>query len=300
MGRTRKTLYGTARADGRIFYQKQNGKERWLTPEQWQRLVVAPAEAKKAATAKRRAERKARQAVEEAERKARWDAKVTYWAATKDEREAAFKEKQKAKIKKLREESPEVLRQREREYFERHKDCPEWRARRKASQDRHKSKQREMNAPAIAARKAEREAKKAKESAEKEERRLAREAAAAERKLVLASKPKVKRVRLTDEQRKESKRAEKRNYKHRRRCRIREQEAKATPLQIRELKKSAKGRCFYCRAKVKMLTLDHIVPIAKGGGHTLDNIVFACHACNSEKRDLDPSEYAQKHGMLLV
>lgn len=108
------------------------------------------------------------------------------------------------------------------------------------------------------------------------------------------------RIVLTPGQRLDAKRLWKRNCKHLRRARLRGQDGGATASEVRQLKKSAKGRCFYCRAKVKMLTLDHIVPIAKGGGHTLDNIVFACHLCNSKKRDLDPGEYAKKHGLLLV
>ena len=30
-------------------------------------------------------------------------------------------------------------------------------------------------------------------------------------------------------------------------------------------------------------TLDHIVPLARGGGHTLDNIQLAHYACNRRK-----------------
>lgn len=36
-------------------------------------------------------------------------------------------------------------------------------------------------------------------------------------------------------------------------------------------------------------TLDHIIPLAKGGTHTWDNVQYACASCNSYKRDLiDP------------
>jgi predicted nucleic acid-binding Zn ribbon protein len=34
-------------------------------------------------------------------------------------------------------------------------------------------------------------------------------------------------------------------------------------------------------------TLDHIVPLSKGGTHTWDNVQCACGICNSYKRDLD-------------
>jgi 5-methylcytosine-specific restriction endonuclease McrA len=108
------------------------------------------------------------------------------------------------------------------------------------------------------------------------------------------------RVILTDEQRKQRRRDEKRNYKHRRRAILRGQEVKATPKEIREAKDKARGICYYCRGKFGNLTIDHIVPIASGGGHTLDNIVFACHACNSKKRDLPANQFGEKFGLLIV
>lgn len=32
-------------------------------------------------------------------------------------------------------------------------------------------------------------------------------------------------------------------------------------------------------------TLDHVVPIIRGGGHDEDNLVVACRPCNSRKKD---------------
>jgi len=32
-------------------------------------------------------------------------------------------------------------------------------------------------------------------------------------------------------------------------------------------------------------TIDHVVPLSKGGTHTLDNVRCACFRCNSRKRD---------------
>lgn len=109
-----------------------------------------------------------------------------------------------------------------------------------------------------------------------------------------------KRIVLTEEQRKERQRQEKRNYRHRRRAWLAGQSGKATAGQVRAAKKKAAGVCFYCKTKVKDLTIDHITPLARGGSHTVDNIVFACHGCNSEKRDLPPHEFASRFGLLLV
>jgi 5-methylcytosine-specific restriction endonuclease McrA len=65
------------------------------------------------------------------------------------------------------------------------------------------------------------------------------------------------------------------------------------------LKALSKGRCFYCGNKRK-LTIDHIIPISKGGGHTRDNVVMACKSCNSSKNAKDPIRFARERGMLLI
>lgn len=41
-------------------------------------------------------------------------------------------------------------------------------------------------------------------------------------------------------------------------------------------------QCFYCGAREK-LTVDHVVPLSRGGSHYIDNIVPACQRCNSRK-----------------
>jgi len=50
-------------------------------------------------------------------------------------------------------------------------------------------------------------------------------------------------------------------------------------------------RCAYCGNKPKLLTKDHIVPMAKGGGHTANNIVPACKSCNSQKHIGVPPDF---------
>ena len=51
-----------------------------------------------------------------------------------------------------------------------------------------------------------------------------------------------------------------------------------------DIVKRAKGRCYYCKRKRK-LTLDHVIPLSKGGKHDKSNVVPACGPCNSIKRD---------------
>ena len=53
------------------------------------------------------------------------------------------------------------------------------------------------------------------------------------------------------------------------------------------------GICQYCRQKFKAgeLTLDHLVPLARGGRSTRGNCVPACKQCNNLKKDLLPIEW---------
>lgn len=55
----------------------------------------------------------------------------------------------------------------------------------------------------------------------------------------------------------------------------------------------AKGVCHYCGRSVppKELTLDHIVPLARGGRSTKGNCVPACKECNNQKKHLLPLEW---------
>ena len=57
----------------------------------------------------------------------------------------------------------------------------------------------------------------------------------------------------------------------------------------------AKGICHYCnrRTAPKALTMDHIVPIVRGGQSTKGNVVTACKECNNAKKQLLPMEWEQ-------
>lgn len=47
------------------------------------------------------------------------------------------------------------------------------------------------------------------------------------------------------------------------------------------------GKCSMCGDKISYLnfTVDHIIPISKGGSNTLDNMEAMCEVCNQMKRD---------------
>lgn len=61
-----------------------------------------------------------------------------------------------------------------------------------------------------------------------------------------------------------------------------------------EIQESQDHRCYYCGKRCKgRLTQDHIIPLSKGGSHTLHNVIGACKSCNSRKRSGPPPKPVQ-------
>jgi len=60
-------------------------------------------------------------------------------------------------------------------------------------------------------------------------------------------------------------------------------------------KKIQKGICHYCHCQVgqKQLTMDHVVPLSRGGKSKKGNIVPACKECNNKKKYLLPIEWEE-------
>jgi 5-methylcytosine-specific restriction endonuclease McrA len=57
-------------------------------------------------------------------------------------------------------------------------------------------------------------------------------------------------------------------------------------------------RCFYCTRKfggTRRLkkTLDHLLPLSRGGNNLISNLVLSCASCNQAKGDMDWTEYWQ-------
>ena len=50
--------------------------------------------------------------------------------------------------------------------------------------------------------------------------------------------------------------------------------------------------CQYCEAKLdkKKLTIDHVIPVSRGGKNSWGNTVCSCFACNNIKRSRTPNE----------
>ncbi len=59
--------------------------------------------------------------------------------------------------------------------------------------------------------------------------------------------------------------------------------------------KTAAGTCYYCGRKVahRDLTMDHLVPLTRGGRSTKDNLVPCCKDCNNKKKSLLPIEWEE-------
>ena len=53
-----------------------------------------------------------------------------------------------------------------------------------------------------------------------------------------------------------------------------------------------KGECHYCGNKFarKEFTMDHVVPLSRGGSSTKGNTVVCCKECNNKKKSLTPAE----------
>lgn len=55
-----------------------------------------------------------------------------------------------------------------------------------------------------------------------------------------------------------------------------------------------KGACAYCGGPPE--SLDHVIPLCRGGLHSPTNVVPACKRCNFEKRTMTGEEFRQKRG----
>ncbi|MDD2404220.1 MAG: HNH endonuclease [Victivallaceae bacterium] len=77
--------------------------------------------------------------------------------------------------------------------------------------------------------------------------------------------------------------------KHVARERQKAREMRSSQWWIEQLRK---GRCHYCDGifPPDELTMDHIVPLSRGGRSTKGNIVPCCKKCNDEKKYLTPAE----------
>ena len=76
---------------------------------------------------------------------------------------------------------------------------------------------------------------------------------------------------------------------------IRTERAKARELRKSRWwqQKTASGLCHYCQQKFPYseLTMDHLVPLARGGRSTKDTLGPCCKTCNTLKKSMLPLEW---------
>src|SRR5579864_4801310 len=74
----------------------------------------------------------------------------------------------------------------------------------------------------------------------------------------------------------------------------RARDSREVPGSLRyQILSKAKFRCELCgiSAEEKALDVDHIVPVNKGGKTVIENLQALCYTCNSQKRDLDDTDF---------
>ncbi|HLC15745.1 MAG TPA: HNH endonuclease, partial [Thermodesulfovibrionia bacterium] len=78
-------------------------------------------------------------------------------------------------------------------------------------------------------------------------------------------------------------------------------------LKARKLKKTnwwrakvSQGVCYYCGSKTnpEEITMEHIVPLCRGGRSTKGNVVPCCKDCNNDKKYLTPAEMIMNNNNL--
>lgn len=89
---------------------------------------------------------------------------------------------------------------------------------------------------------------------------------------------------------------------HKRRTRLRQVEFDPT-ISVEELRQRYGDFCAYCDIEMSFepivnhvynparATIEHVVPLSKGGGHTWDNTCLACWECNVRKNARTPYEW---------
>lgn len=83
---------------------------------------------------------------------------------------------------------------------------------------------------------------------------------------------------------------------------VTEEEIKKERARARELRNSqwwkrkrGEGVCHFCRRRFAPgeLTMEHIVPLIRGGRSTKNNVVPACKECNNKKKHMLPLEWQE-------
>jgi 5-methylcytosine-specific restriction endonuclease McrA len=78
-----------------------------------------------------------------------------------------------------------------------------------------------------------------------------------------------------------------------RRARMRGSDGTHTAADIIAQQERQKGRCYWCKRKLKTEThVDHVIPLVLGGSNGPENIVISCPRCNLAKGAKHPADFA--------
>lgn len=88
------------------------------------------------------------------------------------------------------------------------------------------------------------------------------------------------------------------NHRRRAACKSTD-DGSITTESLCDLKAEQDHKCFYCKNALDFkgynkVHLDHYIPLAKGGTHTLSNVKWSCQKCNQSKNDKLPEEFIKE------
>lgn len=86
------------------------------------------------------------------------------------------------------------------------------------------------------------------------------------------------------------------NKRHKRRLAIKNSSHIPTSQELKNIRVNA-THCYYCNVEFNdsiLKTIDHYIPLSKGGEHNMDNLVICCRYCNSKKRNIMPEEFIKR------
>ena len=90
-----------------------------------------------------------------------------------------------------------------------------------------------------------------------------------------------------------------RYHKHKRRAlELSTDDSTITSQALDALKEEQEHKCKYCQCDLDYSSkgevhLDHVIPLTKGGPHSITNVVWSCAICNKRKSDRDLEDFMQ-------
>ena len=92
---------------------------------------------------------------------------------------------------------------------------------------------------------------------------------------------------MNDTQKKLKKKAARLNYIHKKRA----NGGDLTNEQMERVLLST--HCYWCKTPLDNIVshVDHLVPISKGGKHTVSNVALTCQSCNNSKKNIMPDKF---------